>query len=312
MSNNGKKSQKKKGRFQVIPRTWYRTDPPPYNPQPWNKLTLEFNFTGLTPSNYGIITIANVVNTIRDQSGADVVTGAWWLFRFHGLAAWEMEGNPLEVVINDLDRLSTQTASDEDFQALRTLSDLPARNHWAHVCFVWPRDNRNNTYSNKDAATLNIATIKANNDEGTSKVRVYLKILWRTSNVNTPGRSVTFTGPDPAGSSSSPHTSAGKYTPATGAKARDAMPPGGGRQTAEDSAAQSLSRGTYAQPSTRSDKSRRQVSARSDRVYGEYTHHKQSSKNQTKMHKSCDTLPTNEEEAEMLYRRWDEELSDSE
>lgn len=303
MSSNGKKSQKKKGRFQVIPRTWYRTDPPPYNPQPWNKLTLEFNFTGLTPSNYGIITIANVVNTIRDQSGADVVTGAWWLFRFHGLAAWEMEGNPLEVVINDLDRLSSQTASDEDFQALRTLSDLPARNHWAHVCFVWPRDNRNNTYSNKDAATLNIATIKANNDEGTSKVRVYLKILWRTSNVNTPGRSVTFTGPDPAGSSSS----------SLMRKDRSCTPENGNHSVGDYERPAGI-RAHCVHHKKKEDRPCRQVVTTPQGTTSApptHNHHKSSKINKYK-NKSCDTLPTNEEEAEMLYRRWDEELSDSE
>lgn len=291
-----KQSKNRKGRFQVIPRTWYRTDPPPFNPQPWNKITLEFNFTGLTPSNYGIITLTNVVNTIRDQTGADVISGAWWLFRFHGLAAWEMEGNPLEVVINDLDRLSAQTASDNDFQALRTLSDLPARNQWAHVTFVWPRDNRNNTFTNKDAGLLNIATIKANNDEGTSKVRVYLKVLWRSSNVNTPGRAITLSGPD------SPRTKGSRVTPPqtmirSGSSSKVSFPLDSGFVSRSENVEKCLDKNSgmiRQRPSSRAAAGHKTIKY-------------------NKLHKSCEVLPNNSDEAERLYHDWAEEsCTDSE
>lgn len=190
---NGKGRKKSK-----LPVSWTKADPPRFCPNPWNNLILELNFTGLTPANFGVIKVSDVVNTIIDQTGINVVTGAWWCLRFCALAAWEMEGNGIEVIINDLDRLGSVAEADEDINVLRSLSDLPARNAWAHVSFLWPRDNRNDTIVNKNQGTLVVAVIKSNNDEGTSKVRVYLRILWRTSTINTPGRfSLEFArGPD--------------------------------------------------------------------------------------------------------------------
>lgn len=178
----------------VLPQRWNSADPPSFNPNPWNRITLELNYQGLTPTNHGELKVSDVVATIRSQTSINVMENIWWLLKFHAVAAWEIEGNAIEVTINDLDNLRTDSGTNQDFTSLRTLSDTPARNHWAHVSMVWPRDLRNNVYTDQQDGPKQILFVKSNNTEGTSVVRMYLRIMWRTTAVNTPGR--TLIGPN--------------------------------------------------------------------------------------------------------------------
>lgn len=194
-----KENQPRRGNYRnqrgrrVLPQRWNSADPPSFNPNPWNKMTLEFNFQGLTPTNHGTLTVGNTIATIRSQASINVLENTWWLVKFHAMAAWEIEGNALEVTINDLDNLRNDSGTNEDYTALRTLSDTPGRNKWAHVAMTWPRDLRNNVYTDNQDGPKQILFIKSNNSEGTSVVRLYLRIMWRTTAQNTPGR--TLSGP---------------------------------------------------------------------------------------------------------------------
>lgn len=178
----------------IMPSSWRRPNPPSINPNPWNPLTLEFNYTGLTPGNHGTLTVSQVSQTLVEQTSINVNENTWFLLRFLFCSAWEMEGNGLEITINDLDQLQKDSGNQQDFTALSTRSDLPARNSWAHAALIWPQDQRNNVFETKDEAAQQIIYLKSNNDEGTSKIRLYLRILWRTTQQSTPGR--VLRGPD--------------------------------------------------------------------------------------------------------------------
>lgn len=189
---NARRTRRKRRnrRRRILPRGWNSVNPPSINPNPWYPLSLELRFPGITENNHGVITIQTIYRAINTQTGVNVMDSVWWLFRFLAVAAWEVKGYSLEMTINDLDNLRGSNNTPEDYTALTTRSDIAGRNSWAHVSFIWPRDLRNNVYSNNKDSLLEVARIKTDATTTGSEVNVYIRILWRSTYENIPGRSI--------------------------------------------------------------------------------------------------------------------------
>lgn len=164
-----------------------RADPPPFIPNPWNSIVLEGTFS-LAAGQDGFCNISTVVNLLIAQLRANVDTGTWWLFRISCVGLWEITGQELSVTFCDLDDAYNDAGADT-YSALAERIDTPARNRWSHLFYRWPRDNRNNVLDNKNHSNRTVLRVKGPLD-GSSKVIMHLRIVWRTSYEEVPGRSV--------------------------------------------------------------------------------------------------------------------------
>lgn len=184
----GRRNKKRSGPRGIM-RMFARADPPAIDPNPWNKIILEYNFQ-LTQGQFGDITITNVSQFLTSQTRIDVLSGSYFLYKIQAIGAWELEGNPFEMSPCDLDTKSIDSTS-QTFSALSTKIDNPGRNKWSHLSFRWPKDNRNNVLESKDYGNMVLVRFRASNYESSvALVRAYLHIKWRTSWEENPGRSI--------------------------------------------------------------------------------------------------------------------------
>lgn len=163
-------------------------DPPPYQANPWNTIVLEATFA-LSSGQLGVMNVTNLVDLLRAQLRVDVFESTWWLFKVHEVGLWEITGQELGVTFCDLDS-GYSDAGPQSLSALAEKVDVPARNHWAHLYFRWPRDNRNDVLDNKNHQNRQILRVKAPLD-GSSSVTVHIRVSWRTSYEEVPGRAKT-------------------------------------------------------------------------------------------------------------------------
>lgn len=169
-----------------------RRDPPPILNNPFTPLDLEFNWSGAPASDF-IIRVSDVSQFILDQLGIALQAGQNLAFRILEIGVWELTGKGLEVSFHDLD---DRYSVDADYAPIVTKLDTPGRNGWAHVHYRFPIDNRNNTLrAEGDHANFQILAIRPGYESaGDSRVKAYIKVSWRTSKYENPGRRVLPTG----------------------------------------------------------------------------------------------------------------------
>jgi len=112
------------------PRLRRDADPYAFEPNPWNRATLEMRKEIGTSS---AITFQQMAAALRSQL-FPAGSAAQLVFKVLAIHAWNISGGALQLVIND-----PVAAVDGKLTELITLRDLPARNKWANLHFSMPR-----------------------------------------------------------------------------------------------------------------------------------------------------------------------------
>lgn len=169
-----------------------RADPPAILPEPFNALVVELNWTGATSSNY-VVTLSTLASLILQQLGLTLTSGTNLAFRLLEVGIWELTGKGITVAFHDLD---DKVSVDADFAPIVTKLDTPGRNKWAHVHYRWPRDNRNNTLrAVGEPANFEVLSLKPGVETaGDARIKSYIRVSWRTSATESPGRREQPTG----------------------------------------------------------------------------------------------------------------------
>lgn len=169
-----------------------RADPPAILPNPYNALVLEANWAGAASTDF-VMTVTTISDLILQQLGISLRPSQNLSYRILEVGIWELTGKGLEVAFHDLD---ARYAVDADYAPLTTKLDTPGRNHWSHLHYRWPLDNRNNALrASGDPANFQILAIKAGLEtSGDARVKALVRVSWRTSQTETPGRVLEPTG----------------------------------------------------------------------------------------------------------------------
>lgn len=178
-----KKRNRRRRTAQPAAGGWYRrflrgADPPAFNPVPWNRAIIKVEWS--TPADNLTMSINELTTAIHNQQGVTPPTGYFTLVKLQGMAIWDLEGRSLEAVFYDLDDLQ-DTVTERFHHTLSERYDNSGRNKWAHVSFVWPKDNRNNVLSSGVHANAIICNIRYGTESQSEVVRVvgHVAVLWR-------------------------------------------------------------------------------------------------------------------------------------
>lgn len=163
-----------------------RADPPAILPNPWNALVVELNWAGASSANY-VMTLQGLHDLILAQIGISLTDRTGLAFRIKEVGLWELSGKGLDVSFHDLD---DRFSLDADFASLSQKLDTPGRNHFAHIHFRWPVDNRNNVMrADGEPANFEIIAVHAGTETaGDARIKAYIRVCWKTQAFETPGR----------------------------------------------------------------------------------------------------------------------------
>lgn len=147
-------------------------DPPSIVENKWNNLVLvlEGNGTGTVPVN-------ELTGNIQDVYGFTMNSQAWMLVRIQRAYVWETTGAVgLSVEFNDL---SYPYEDAMIYRPVATITDEPAKNHYACVGYEWPAAQQQvifNLQQQSAAEILNVAVAGS-----TAQVLIHLHILWKSN-----------------------------------------------------------------------------------------------------------------------------------
>jgi hypothetical protein len=150
-------------------------DPTATVDKPWNNVVVSFTTAGV-----GTIP----VTTVRDAFLAQLTNGSATIsgnleFQFRELRAWELAGNNVGAVINDL------TTGEPH----HTMHDEPGRNHWAAVGLKWANSQQLITRSSN--STQVVATVSSSGVQNAT-ILVHVQIRWRFAGGPAPTSHVSF------------------------------------------------------------------------------------------------------------------------
>lgn len=165
-------------------RNWFgrylrSADPPSFNPVPWNRAIIKAEWS--TPGSDNLtISVGELTTAIHDQMGTSPPTGYFTCVKLQGIGIWDLNGNSMEVSFFDLDSFADNITQ----RFAHTISeryDNPGRNKWAHLHYVWPRDNRNNVLSSQTHSAAEILNLRPGTENTTSTRRIvaHIAVLWR-------------------------------------------------------------------------------------------------------------------------------------
>lgn len=161
-------------------------DPPQIEPLPWIPVTIAGE-AEITTDGMHTVTTTQILALAEEQLGLVVTQNLHWNLRLLAVGVWNMSGGKVLVSFADLSEKGLSTGN----KSIRTLSDSPARNHWAHVEYTYPQQQR--TFVQSEADDSQLLSITANGD-GPQKILMHMYILIRSALINEePGKQMTLT-----------------------------------------------------------------------------------------------------------------------
>lgn len=173
MPNKRRKSRRPPQRTGV--RSWRQADPPSLTLNPWNYCVVRNEqVTDETAVTY--FTMDALSTLLEDQLKLKPDNTYNMTFRLRKIGVWAI-GDTGALTLNcmDLDAPNDIDTENPQRHVIATRTDSPGKNHWAHVHFVWPRDNRNNVNSSADGKRVAFAITT----EAKTKIVVYFALQWR-------------------------------------------------------------------------------------------------------------------------------------
>lgn len=151
-------------------------DPVTFTASPWNTVTLHMSGINSSPESATVtITLANVVSYLRSQLGlpADGILQV----RVEKVQAWTTDittANYTALRLNAFDLV--MSATNAYSKALQDVEDLPGRNHFANVGYIWPKTHQQVVFMSNEYADRPIYQLSWRNE---GLVKAYLRIMWR-------------------------------------------------------------------------------------------------------------------------------------
>lgn len=154
--------------------------PSEYVRAPRNQLTLTFRYTGSSDKPVTTqIKISEIGTTAIAQLG--IASGDLNL-QLISVAVWEMEGNPILIIVPDLIEAGAEP--------LQIVEDQAGRNQWATVGYRWPKAHQNVVLNtNKDKDRFGCAIAVTAGSSGVAKnynIFVKMRVLWRGATTSSP------------------------------------------------------------------------------------------------------------------------------
>lgn len=151
-------------------------DPPCIEPLPWYTVTLALE-ADVDSSDLQNIAVDQILGLAEQQLGITLTQGLRWNLRFLAVGVWNLSGGNVLVSFADL---SLRNLSPGD-KSVKTKSDEPGRNHWAHIEYVWPQSQRNFVHSEANNTWVMQVACKG---EGKQRLLIHLYVNLRSSLVN--------------------------------------------------------------------------------------------------------------------------------
>lgn len=156
-------------------------DPRTFISAPWNTVRLSMLSISDSPDDFTArVTVGNVQDYLVSQLNLPALTpDNQPQFRVKSVRAWlsGLDGtnntNNGYLRLNCTDLIMANNNTNE--VSLKTVEDLPGKNHWANVGFVWPQDHTNTVF----ASNSNIIPLFALSWRNAGVVRMHLDVLWR-------------------------------------------------------------------------------------------------------------------------------------
>lgn len=151
-------------------------DPPSIEPLPWYTVTLALEADVPTSDLYDI-SVVRILGLAEQQLGVTITSGLHWNLKLLAVGLWNLSGGNVLASFADLSVRSLSVGN----KSVKTKSDEPGRNHWAHVEYVWPQSQRAFVQSDVDDAIVVQVSAKG---EGTQRLLIHLYVSVRASLVN--------------------------------------------------------------------------------------------------------------------------------
>lgn len=142
-------------------------DPPSFTQIPWHPIVLSDNVSFIATVNTKNYTATSIANIFKAQTGCKQPNEEL-SFRLVRVSVWELSGKKITLEVLDL----TIGLGANDF--LAQLEDIPGRNQWARVGYLYPTSQNLVIFSGNDTETL--VTVTADNG---STICVRFHVLWR-------------------------------------------------------------------------------------------------------------------------------------
>lgn len=147
-------------------------DPPSVVENRWNSivLVLEGHGTGSVP-------VSELITDIQDVYGFTLKTNVYMLLRVQRAYVWETTGESgLNVEFNDL---SYPFTDNMPFRPLVTVSDEPAKNHYACVGYEWPAAQQQVVYNSQGQLSAELINVTATSTS--PELLIHIHLLWKTN-----------------------------------------------------------------------------------------------------------------------------------
>lgn len=152
-------------------------DPPTYQSTPWNTITVGIMYSPSSSVARATLSVDRLASDIRAQLGIAGATGLPNLeLRIQKLNFWaQNESVTTPCRFNaDVYDIAYGTTSDNNTRILSSLTDVGAKNHYAHSAYIYPITQQNIPLNQDTASYIFGCDLTAN-----ESLIVYIRCLWR-------------------------------------------------------------------------------------------------------------------------------------